>query len=67
MNVFFDLQAYQFQEENQIRRKPRAYGDRFDPRQTMCDQEFNKHFRLSKDSVTRLCSLIEENLKFPTK
>ena len=67
MNVFFDLQAYQFQEENQIQRKPRAYGDRFDPRQTMSGQEFKKHFRLSKDSVTRLCYLIEGDLKFPTE
>ena len=32
----------------------------------MSDQEFKRHFRLSKNSVTRLCDMLEDDLRFDT-
>ena len=66
-NLYFDFQAHQFQENENIRpRKPRVYHSRGDPRLSMSDQEFKRHFRLTKNSVTRLCDLLEEDLSFDT-
>ena len=65
LNLFFDLHALQYQEnQNQRQRHSRVYGNRVDPRLSMRDQEFKRHFRLSKDSVTRLCDMLEEDLSF---
>ena len=61
--MFFDFHAFQFQEnQNQRQRQPRVYGNRGDPRLSMRDQEFKRHFRLTKNSVTRLCDMLEEDL-----
>ena len=67
-NIFFDLQAHHFQQQQNRRQiKPRTYGDRSDPRVMMTEQEFKRHFRLNKDSVTRLCELLKDDLKFKTE
>ena len=69
INLFFDVQAFQFQEQQnrrRLQRNPRVYRNRGDPRVTMSDQEFKRHFRLSKNSVTRLCDMLEDDLRFDT-
>ena len=67
-NIFFDLQAHHFQQhQNRRQIKPRTYGNRSDPGDMMTEQEFKRHFRLTKNSVTRLCELLKEDLKFKTE
>ena len=48
-------------------RKQKVYKPREDPRQTMSNEEFKRHFRLSKVSVNRLTDLLSEDLIFDTK
>ena len=39
---------------------------REDPRETMSDFEFRKHFRFSKDNVGRISDMLGDDLSFDT-
>ena len=64
---FFGLHVWQHEQQQQQQareRKQRVYKPRLDPRQTMGDSEFKRHFRFSKESVGRITDLLEEDLVF---
>ena len=45
---------------------PRVPRDRVDPRDSMSDPEFKRHFRFNKQTVERIADMLEEDLKFDT-
>ena len=64
---FFGLDIMQYEQQNQPRvRKRKVYQPLIDPRETMSDYDFKRHFRFSKDSVGRLTDLLAEDLELET-
>ena len=43
---------------------PRVPRVRVDPRDSMSDPEFKRHFRFSKQSVERIADMLGEDLEF---
>ena len=65
---FFELEVLEYEQLGQRRpSKPRVYLPREDPRVSLSDFEFKKHFRFNKDSVGRLTELLHDDLVFDTK
>ena len=68
-HIFFGLEVLQFEDNaanRQRQRKPRVYTAREDPRETMSDFEFRKHFRFSKDNVGHITDMLGDELSFDT-
>ena len=59
MNIdnFFGINVLLHQE-----RAPRVIQPRTDPRDTMTEREFKKHFRFSKETVTGIAQSLEQDL-----
>ena len=58
-----DIEGLQH-EQHAGRRARKVYKPRSDPRLAMNDNEFVRHFRFSKDSVTRLTGLLWDDLQY---
>ena len=60
-DAFFGMQVALHREH-----APRVPRDRVDPRDSMSDPEFKRHFRFNKQTVERIADMLEEDLKFDT-